>query len=299
MVDRKLGRGLEFFLSDSAERKTKDVPGISGESVQDIELGKLVPSPFQPRTNFDPVDLQNLAASLRSSGVLQPILVRRAGSQFQIIAGERRWRAAQLAGLERIPALVREVTDESAAVLALVENVQRTDLNAIEKAKAFKQIQTLTKASQRDLARQVGLERSTVTNILRLLDLPEEVQEQVSRGTITMGHARALLGLAGADEQKALAVEIVRKRLSVRQVEVFIQALNQATEPPTEGKVRKAPVGRPVWLNEIEENLTASLGAAVSIRYGRKRSRVTIDCVGREEFERVYELLKGVGGKEE
>ncbi len=296
MVDRRLGRGLEFFLSGS---KTGSKIGVAGEDVViQLDLGQLVPNPFQPRTAIDPVDLQNLATSLSTSGVLQPILVRPAGSQFQIIAGERRWRAAKLAGLERIPALVKEISDESAAVLALVENVQRTDLNAIEKAKAFQQIQTLTKASQRDLARQVGLERSTVTNLLRLLELPGEVQEMVSSGSLTMGHARALLGLAGADEQKAVAAEIVKKRLNVRQVEALINSLNEATEPPRAGQPRKAPSGRPVWLNEIEENLAEALGAAVSIRYGRKRSRITIETLGREEFERVYELLKGAGGKE-
>jgi len=286
---------LEFFLSGSRSSSKTEVPGE--DAVMQLELDQLIPSPFQPRTAFDPVDLQNLAASLRTSGVLQPILVRRSGTQFQIVAGERRWRAAKLAGLERIPALVKDISDETAAVLGLVENVQRTDLNAIEKAKAFQQIQTLTKASQRDLARQVGLERSTVTNLLRLLELPEEVQEMVSGGSLTMGHARALLGLAGADEQNAVAVEIVKKRLNVRQVEAMVNSLNEATEPPRDGKRRKAPSGRPVWLNEIEENLAEALGAAVSIRYGSKRSRITIETLSREEFERVYELLKGAGGK--
>lgn len=287
---------MEFFLSGSKGESEATTEVAAEDTVMQLELGRLVPSPFQPRTDFDPVDLQNLAASIRTSGVLQPILVRPAGSQFQIIAGERRWRAAKLAGLERIPALVKEITDEAAAVLALVENVQRADLNAIEKAKAFQQIQTLTKGSQRDLARQVGLERSTVTNILRLLELPAEVQEMVSRGTLTMGHARALLGLAGAEEQKAVAGEIAKKRLNVRQVEALIQTLNQAAEPPKEGQVRKTPTGRPVWLNEIEENLAEALGATVSIRYGRKRSKITIETLGRDEFERLYELLKGVGG---
>ena len=144
MVDRKLGRGLEFFLSGS-KGDSKATAVAAEDTVIQLELGQLVPSPFQHRLDFDPVDLQNLAASLRSSGVLQPILVRQVGSGYQIVAGERRWRAAKLAGLERIPALVKEIPDESAAVLALVENVQRTDLNAIEKAKAFQQIQTLTK----------------------------------------------------------------------------------------------------------------------------------------------------------
>lgn len=291
---RRLGRGLEFFLSDAKESKSV----ASGEEVvTNLELGQITANPHQPRTEFDLGELEKLAASLRTSGVLQPILVRPApkGKGYQIIAGERRWRAAQMAGMERIPALVREVPEETAAVLVLVENVQRTDLNAIEKAKAFQKIQELTKASQAEVAKQVGLERSTVTNMLRLLDLPQEVQAFVSRGTLSMGHARALLGLAGADEQKTLAEEIVRKRMSVRQVEAFIQALNEATDPPGGGKARKKAGGRPLWLNEIEENLVEALGTPVSVRYGAKRSQITIECMGRDEFERVYELLKGRG----
>jgi len=243
--------------------------------------------------------LEELAASIRTSGVLQPILVRpRPEGKFEIICGERRWRAAQLAGLERVPALVRDLNDDTAAVVALVENVQRTDLNAIEKARAFKRIQQLTKSNQADIAKRVGLQRSTVTNMLRLLELPKSVQEQVSRGTITMGHARALLGLAGEEEQVAVAEEIVRKRLSVRQVEEFIQSLNSATEPPSAAavaeKAKKVPKGRPVWLNEIEDHLVEALHTPVSVKYGRKRSKITIECQGREEFERVYELLKGL-----
>lgn len=295
---RRLGRGLEFFLSDAKESKSV---ASDEEVVRNLELGQITANPHQPRTEFDVVELEKLAASLRTSGVLQPILVRRArkGKGYQIIAGERRWRAAQMAGMERIPALVREVTDENATVLALVENVHRTDLNAIEKAKAFQKIQKLTKASQAEIAKQVGLERSTVTNMLRLLDLPTEVQAYVSRGTLSMGHARALLGLAGAEEQKTLAEEIVRKRMSVRRVEAFVQSLNDATKPPAEGVAKKKAGGRPLWLNEIEENLAEALGTPVSVRFGTKRSQITIECIGREEFERVYELLKSVAGEED
>lgn len=306
MVDRRLGRGLEFFLSDTKETEalstaTAGTAKSGGDEITQLELKTLVPSRFQPRAEFDVSELEELAASLRASGVLQPILVRPTPEgKFEIICGERRWRAAQLAGLERIPALVRELSDETAAVVGLVENVQRTDLNAIEKARAFRRIQQLTQANQAEIAKKVGLQRSTVANMLRLLDLPKSVQEHVSRGTLSMGHARALLGLAGAEEQVTVAEEIIRKRLSVRQVEEFIQVLNAATEPPTAASVaKKAPKGRPVWVNEIEEHLVEALNTSVSVKYGRKRSKITIECLGREEFERVYELLKGLGGGEE
>src|SRR5688572_9059321 len=187
MVEKRLGRGLDFFITSS---------GTTGDEVTMLEVAQLVPSPHQPRREFDPGELQELSSSIRASGVLQPILVRKVGGRFEIVAGERRWRAAKMAGLERIPALVRDIADPTAAVVGLVENIQRADLNAMEKARAFDKILKLTKGSQEEIARQVGLDRSSVANFLRLLELPDEVQDLVSRGTLTMGHARALLALA-------------------------------------------------------------------------------------------------------
>jgi ParB family chromosome partitioning protein len=268
---------------------------LSGEEVHRLDLSQVEPSPHQPRREFAEKELEELARSIRTSGILQPILVRPAAGGYQIVAGERRWRAARLAGLERIPAVVREIDDQRAAVFSLVENVQRTDLNAIEKARAFREILDLSKGNQGELAKQVGLDRSTVTNFLRLLDLPEDVQAMVSRGTLSMGHARALLGLATSEEQATVAKEVVRKKLSVRQVEALIQSLNVATDPKAKkaGRIGDKP-GRPVWVNEIEETLTGILGTPVAVYYGRKRSRITIECTGREQFERVYERLKGL-----
>lgn len=289
MIEKRLGRGLDFLLSEA--------PAASrgGDEVSQIEIASLVPSPYQPRVEFAEEELESLADSIRVSGILQPILVRRVGSEHQIIAGERRWRAAKLAGLERIPALVRDVTDQAAAVYGLVENLQRADLNAIEKAQAFARIQALTEGTQEEVGRQVGLDRSTVANFQRLLELPEEVQQHVSRGTLSMGHARALLGLASAEEQTRLAEEILRRRLSVRQVEAVVQGLQASaggTKAPTKqpGASKKEP-----WLTEIEETLGESLNAPVQIRYTARRSSITIECLGREDFERVYELLKEAG----
>ncbi len=293
MVERRLGRGLDFFLSGSSAEVERDVDG----KVEQIEISQLVPSPHQPRKEVSRKELEGLARSVRASGIIQPILVRKVGDRYQIVAGERRWRAAQLAGLERVPALVRSVTDEQAAVWSLVENVQRADLNALEKANAFKRLQGLLGGTQAEVAQNVGLDRSTVANFIRLLDLPEEVQALVSRGTITMGHARALLGLLDAEEQKKVAREVVRKRLSVRDIEELVKAVNAATEAGSK-RPMKGKRGRPVWLNEIEENLVQALGTPVHVRYGAKRSRITIECSGRPEFERVYELLRGLGDGE-
>ena len=292
MVERRLGRGLDFFLSGSREP--------AGDVVSELPITALEPNPFQPRTVFEESELEELAQSIRATGVLQPILVRQVGDKHQIIAGERRWRAAQKAGLDRIPALVRDIDDNMVAVLGLVENLQRTDLNPIEKARAFQRIQELTKTRQEEVARQVGLNRSTVANFLRLLDLAPEVQEHVSRGTLSMGHARALLGLAGHDEQVTVADEVIRKRLSVRDVEALVRDLSRATTPPDpEGARDDKPIrtgdkkGRPVWLDELEETLSEALRTPVSIRYGARRSKITIECKGRDEFERVFEQLKG------
>ncbi len=298
MVDRRLGRGLEFFLSGSEESVSREPftgEPLSGEEIRSLDVTQVQPGPHQPRREFADKELEELANSIRASGILQPILVRPVAGRFQIVAGERRWRAAKLAGLERIPAVVRDIADQQAAIFSLVENVQRTDLNAIEKARAFREILDLSKGNQGELAKQVGLDRSTVTNFLRLLELPEEVQAMVSRGTLTMGHGRALLSLATAEEQTAVADEVVRKRLSVRQIEALIQSLNAATDPKAKqrGHIGDKP-GRPVWVNEIEETLVGILGVPVGVHYGRKRSRITIECAGREEFERVYELLKGL-----
>jgi ParB family chromosome partitioning protein len=286
MVEKRLGRGLDFFITS---------PGSAGDEITMLELSSLTPSPHQPRREFAAGELQELANSIRASGVLQPILVRKVAGRFEIVAGERRWRAAKMAGLERIPALVRDIADPTAAVVGLVENLQRADLNAMEKARAFQKIVQLTKASQEEVARQVGLDRSTVANFLRLLDLPPEVQELVSRGTITMGHARALLALATPEEIGVVATKIAKDRLSVRQVEELVQSLTTATKAATPAS---APKGRPVWVSEIEETLTEALGVPVRVHYGRKRSRITLECGGRDQFERVYELLKSLAPEE-
>lgn len=289
MVERKLGRGLDYFLSGSPDASA------DSETVMQLEVGRISANPFQPRKTFPKEELEALAASIRSSGVLQPVLVRAVGDRFQLIAGERRWRASQLAGLERIPAIVRSVSDDQASVFALVENLHREDLNPIDKALAFQQIHARMGGTLDELARQVGLERSTVSNLLRLLDLPEETQALVSRGTLSMGQARAILGVDDPEAQRLLGDKVVRERMSVRQVEALVQEMKQGV--PRTGVTGEpgASKGRPLWVKEVEETLTARLGARVTVKYGRKRSKITIECAGREHFERVYGQLKHSG----
>ena len=292
MVDRKLGRGLDFFLSGirGASAGPSEGAKVQDEGSIMVELGKITPNPSQPRKAVAEAELNKLAESIRASGVLQPILVRKTADNYQIIAGERRWRAAQMAGIAKIPVVVRAVSDEDSATFAIVENLQREDLNAIEKAHAFKQLVARFHVSHEDLSRRVGLDRSTVANFIRLLDLPVEVQDHVSRGTLSMGHARAILGIEDPQLRVRLADEAVRGGISVRVLEERINTLN-AKAPA--GKVRKGKASRPAWVNELEENLVESIGAPVAIRYGKRRSQVIIECAGREELERIYNKLRG------
>lgn len=292
MVDRRLGRGLDFFLSGgrAPAGATPARPVAEDDASQQVDINLLGPNPHQPRREIVEADLAELTASVRASGILQPILVRRTGERFEIVAGERRWRAARLAGLPRVPVLIKKITDEESAVFALVENIQREDLDAIEKARGFQKLVQTLGATQEEIAKRVGLERTTVTNFLRLLDLPEEIQAYVSRGTLSMGHARALLGLVDRGSMGQLAEAAIRGSWSVRALEQKVQEANAAVA----GKARPKGRARPVWLNELEESLVEVLSTPVSIRYGRKRSQIIIECAGREEFERVFQKLKGV-----
>lgn len=313
MVDRRLGRGLDFFLSggrspqptppatppqappaqpvrgDTATHSAR--PG--GEEVAMVDIQRIHPSPFQPRKFIAEKELRELADSIRSSGLLQPILVRQVGDRLELVAGERRWRAAQLAGLTQVPALVRSIPDEESAIVGLVENLQREDLNAIEKAQGFQLLMKRLGGTQEALAARVGLERSSVANFLRLLDLPESVQAHVSRGTLSMGHARALLSLSSPEAIDEWANEAIRQGLSVRALEAKVKETLAGSLGGTAKQKHAAKSSRPVWLNELEETLVDSLGTPVSIRYGRKRSQIVIDCNGREEFERIFQRLKG------
>jgi ParB family transcriptional regulator, chromosome partitioning protein len=307
MVDRRLGRGLDFFLSggrqstpaNPAQAPTREESGskAGGDDVMMLELAKLGPSPFQPRKHIDEAELQTLAESIRASGILQPILARRVDDRFEIVAGERRWRAAKLAGLSQAPVLVRAITDQESAVFGLVENLQREDLNAIEKAQGFQLLMSKLSATQEEVAKKVGFERSTVANFLRLLDLPEPIQAHVSRGTLSMGHARTLLALPDPETMVRSAEECIRQGWSVRALEAQVKAAQEAsmgapsTTAPAAATSTKTK-GRPVWLNEVEESLRDNLSTPVQVRYSAKRSKIVIECAGRAEFERVLDRLK-------
>jgi len=230
--------------------------------------------------------LSELAASIREHGVLQPVLLRRTEQGYELIAGERRWRAAKAAGLATVPAMVRDLGDDDALTIALVENIQREDLNPIEKARAFREMGDRFSLTQEEIARRTGKERSTIANFLRLLDLPEEVQELVSRGTISMGHARALLSLASIKEQMEMCRRIVRDDLSVREVESIVARVRS----PRGGRSHSAEQ-KSAYLRELEERLREHTGMRVSVDLRGARGRAVFHFAGETDLQRLLDLL--------
>ncbi len=286
-MERRLGRGLGSLLSKAAPQ----------EGAQELELRLIRPNPHQPRKTFDPAGLEELKSSIREHGVLQPIVVRRREEGFEIIAGERRWRASRLAGRDTIPAVVRDdVTDQQMLELALVENVQRTDLDPIEKAKGFRALQVELGLSQDQVAERVGLQRATVANHMRLLELPAPVQEAVTRGLITMGHARALLALREAPAQLRLLERIAREDLSVRAVEGLVKAPAAAPAEPGSLVSEAPPAEEPPWTRELQRRLQQALGTRVRLSADANcRGQIAIDFYERADLERLLRILAPAG----
>ncbi len=266
----------------------------------DLELLRLPvtairPNTYQPRVDFDEAELDELAASVAEVGVLQPVLVRRIDvGRYELVAGERRWRAAQRAGLTHIPALVRDVSDRQALEEAVVENLHRADLNALEEAAAYRQLLDEFGLSQEDVARRVGKTRPAVANTLRLLQLPPVVQRLVRSGALGAGHARALLGLSDARAQLELAERVVADELSVRQVEEAVRAVARAGSDRQRDRTRRGGSGeKPASALEIERLLTERLDTRVDVSLGGGRGRVTIEFADLDDLERVYQALFG------
>ncbi len=289
MTERGLGRGLGALLGDDALR-------VPEEGVLQLPLSQIEAGVCQPRRHFDDEALAELAESIRLHGVLQPLLVRRLGSgYYQIIAGERRWRAARIAGLDKVPAIVVEADDRRGMELALIENLQREDLNPMEEAQGYQVLAETYGMTQDAIAERVGKSRPAVANALRLLQLPEDVRELVEAGILSGGHARALLALRETNLLSQTARRVAKEGLSVRQTERLVRRLleESPSEPP--GK-KDTPVD---YYAAVEADLTSGLGRKVRIVNGKKKGRFELEYYGPEDFERLLEALRQLRTGEE
>jgi len=280
-----LGRGMAALLSNAASPPTVTAATAPGRALLQLPIEAVERNPRQPRKRFDEARLEELAASIREHGVVEPILVRREGGKYRIVAGERRWRAAQKAGLREVPAILREATDREAFELALVENIQRDDLNAIEEAEAFEVLSTEHGLTQEQIAVRVGKDRSTVANALRLLRLPPEVRDAVREGQLDMGHARALLGVEGADAIRKLAHRAVRERLSVRALEALVRAIGK---PAGEGKKAADSASTRDLVNRLQRRLGARCRVVVK---SAASGRLEIDYTSLEELDGILSRI--------
>jgi ParB family chromosome partitioning protein len=292
---KRLGRGLAALLGP--EEGGFEAGALEAAELLQIAVDQIDANPYQPRREFDPAEIAALADSLRQHGMLQPVIVRSVEERYQLVAGERRLRAAIEAHLHEIPARVLELDDQRVSELAMVENLQREDLNALEKAAAFRGYLERFGGTQEELAGRLGLDRSTISNLMRLLDLPQEVQDAVRSKKITQGHARALLGLSEADHQIGACQRIIAENLSVRQTEALV-----ATGEPTPAKTRVrrdsahegGAANRAPHFVEVESTLRERFQAPVMVRVkGKERGQIVIDFQNQEEFDRITGLIRG------
>src|SRR6266849_3321599 len=287
MTKRPLGRGLSALLST-------DSRPVDNEEVLDVQIDLIQPGHQQPRTTFDQTKLHELAQSIRASGIIQPLLLRRRGGMFELVAGERRWRAAQIAGLHNVPAIVRDIPDEKLLELALIENIQRADLNPVEEANAYKKLIDSLGLTQEEVAQRVGRDRSFITNYLRILKLPSEIRLLLEREKLSFGHARALLTIDSALLQRRLAQKIVKNNWSVREVERRVRSLTDEKKQPHSSN--KAVPEDPN-LRAAEARLRRHLGTQVRIIPNEpgKAGKIEIEYYSLSDLDRIYTTIAPAG----
>lgn len=280
---RGLGKGLGALIPEPTVF-------MGGRTIVNIDVHKIVPNPRQPRSDFPHEGLNELADSIRSQGIVEPVLARMRNGRYELVAGERRWRAAKKAGLSIIPAIVKDFTDEESLEISLIENLQREDLNPIDEADAYHRLSKEFKLSQGDIAKKVGKDRSTVANMVRLLELPREIQGSLKRGQISVGHSRPLLSLSSNSQRVAMWREILKNNLTVRDVEQLIASGRKIHAPR---KTKRRRLTKNEELNDLTELLTTHLGTKVNIYGTRSRGKIEIQYFSQEDLERLIELITG------
>lgn len=302
----RLGRGLASLLPEMMDLKSSEPaagnqapaatateiqPGQpTGQLARPIALGLIEPNPFQPRSQFEQAGLEQLADSIKSHGLIQPVLLRPDGQRYQLVAGQRRYEAAKLAGMQAIPAIVRELSDQQTLEIALVENIHREDLNCIDRATAYKQYQEKFSLATEQIASRLGQDRTTVINYLRLLALPEQVKQLLTAGRLNMGHARAILGLGDSQGQIRLAFKAAQLDLSVRQVEAMVARAKGLKPTKQDGRAAKDPN-----IVDLEQQMTRALSTKVHIHPSRRKGsgKIVIEFYSLDDFDRILECVCG------
>ncbi|MDO4876302.1 MAG: ParB/RepB/Spo0J family partition protein [Oscillospiraceae bacterium] len=285
---RALGKGLGAMLS------VEGIPASSGDSVVELKINDISPNEGQPRKNFDDTSLQELASSISESGVIQPIIVQKKNGGYRIVAGERRWRAARIAGLTVIPAIVRELSDRETMVQALLENLQREDLNPIEEAYAMQNLLKTHKLTQEQLAKKLGKPRATIANTMRLVNLDDSLQEYIRRGDLSEGHAKVILSLKDKEDQK-MAAEMIQKEMNVRQAEIYVKKILEAKENPEAPKAVELPDERvSLSVKEVETKLKKQLGSRVKLKLTDRsvgKGKIVIEYKDYDDLDRLISIL--------
>ncbi|MFA7411519.1 MAG: ParB/RepB/Spo0J family partition protein [Tissierellaceae bacterium] len=279
---RGLGKGLSALISEDIVDEDREVK----ETVEYIDIGLISPNKGQPRADFKEESLESLAESIKVNGLIQPILVRKSGRKYEIIAGERRWRASKMAGLKEIPCLLKNIDDEASAKYALIENIQRENLNPIEEAMAYKRLMEDYKLTQEEVAREIGKSRPYIANTIRLLNLNKEIIDYISKGELTAGHGKVLLGIDDKEEQLRAANKIIKDSLNIRETE----DLTTKTKKPIRSKRKKA---RDPNIVDLEESLMRILGTKVNLIVGNKKGKIEIEYYGYDDLERIIDMLRG------
>ena len=277
-----MGRGLDSFFKDAKE--VKDILETKDQETNQVSLKEIFPNKNQPRKVFDQEELEGLAASIKEHGVLQPLILRKTQDGYQIIAGERRYRAAKLAGLDKVPVLIKDISDQQADAISLIENLQREDLNPIEEAQALKAMMETHKLTQQDLADLIGKNRSSIANLLRLLNLEKEVQGYLAQGDLTFSHGKLLLKIKDPKKQVAKARDIIKKGQTILE-----------TEENLDNKKPKSQEEKDIFIRDVEEQLTRCLGTKVRLKTQGRVKKIQIDYYNNDDLERIMEQMMGEG----